>query len=302
MDVVRIPVDGQLRELTRHGEADFPIQYYVDRLHLCSGQAIPLHWHGELEFWKAEGGTAQVQIGSQTVILPSGWGIFINANVLHGFRQAEGEQDLDCPNIVFKDELIAPVSGRAHRRYVGPILADQRIPFLVLDPGCTWHKEILDGLERVFQALRDGGICYELTVQGELGAIWRILYQNRDRIPMAEAGKGRRQLQIYVQKMLAFIHENYAAPISLADIAAAAGISKSQAARCFHSCLHTSPVRYLLIIRMDMAKHALAGGTDTVGEISMQCGFQSAGYFCRSFRIQTGMTPLAYRLQAQREK
>lgn len=96
------------------------------------------------------------------------------------------------------------------------------MPFLVLDPGCTWHKEILDGLERVFQALRDGGICYELTVQGELGAIWRILYQNRDRIPMAEAGKGRRQLQIYVQKMLAFIHENYAAPISLADIAAAA--------------------------------------------------------------------------------
>lgn len=59
-------------------------------LHLFSGQAIPLHWHGELEFWKAEGGTAQVQIGSQTVILPSGWGIFINANVLHGFRQAEG--------------------------------------------------------------------------------------------------------------------------------------------------------------------------------------------------------------------
>ena len=39
------PVDGKMRELTRHGTDDFPIQYYVDELHRFSGHTIPLHWH-----------------------------------------------------------------------------------------------------------------------------------------------------------------------------------------------------------------------------------------------------------------
>ena len=58
------PVDGKMRELTRHGTDDFPIQNYVDELHRFSGHTIPLHWHPELEIWKAEGGNVTVQVGS----------------------------------------------------------------------------------------------------------------------------------------------------------------------------------------------------------------------------------------------
>lgn len=302
MNVMEIPVDQRLHELTRHGEADFPIQYYVDRPRLFPRGTIPLHWHGELEFWKAEGGDAVVQAGARTFSLARGCAVLINSNVLHSFRQPDGARDLDCPNIVFKDELIAPVSGRAHRKYVAPLVTDPRIPYLLLAPGCPWHEEILAGLERVFQLLRGGGPCYEMAVQEELIRIWRVLFLHRDGIPRVQAGESRRHLQISVQKMLSFIHSRYGSPVTLADIAAAAGISKSQAARCFQDCLHTSPVSYLLAYRIEMAKHALAGGLDTVGEISAQCGFQSASYFCRLFRAQTGMTPLQYRTQAPPEE
>lgn len=105
-------------------------------------------------------------------------------------------------------------------------------------------------------------------------------------------------LQIRTQKMLSFIHSSYHLPISLADIARSAGISKSEASRCFQACLHTSPVSYLLSFRIRMARHALSTDQGTTEQISAACGFQSASYFCRMFRRYTGMSPRQYRNQS----
>lgn len=62
MNFSPFPLNDNMRELTRHGSALFPIQYYVDELSYFANHTIPLHWHPELEFWVANGGPVDVQV------------------------------------------------------------------------------------------------------------------------------------------------------------------------------------------------------------------------------------------------
>lgn len=300
MSMKQIPIDEKMRELTQHGSEDFPIEYYLDELFLFPEQTLPLHWHPELEFWKAEGGDNLIQIGSETIFLKDQSAVLIHPDVLHGFRQADPSQQLYCPNIVFKEELIAPVTSRIYQSYVAPLLTDRRIPYILLSPENPWQKEILDCLEEIFSVMKNTKIpCYEMIIQRTLSQIWQILFLNKDSIPVTGAPKNERLLQIRIQKMLTFIHSSYSRPVNLEDIAASAGISRSEASRCFQACLHTSPVNYLLSFRIEMAKYELSRSQDTIEEISLKCGFQTSSYFCRIFRKETGWTPLMYRRMNQ---
>lgn len=186
------PVDGKMRELTRHGTDDFPIQYYVDELHRFSGHTIPLHWHPELEIWKAEGGNVTVQVGAETLLLEEGSAIFINANTLHGFTLPDETRTPACPNIVFKGELAAPVTSMIYKKYIAPILSDPCIPYILLQPSYAWQANILEHLEQIFFLMKTPAApCPELGVQRELGWIWQLLWTNREQIPLSEGKKMR---------------------------------------------------------------------------------------------------------------
>lgn len=310
-----ILLDSDLREQAAHGSASFPIQYYVDELYLYPEQTIPLHWHPELEFYVCRGGKIQIQINSTAIQLHSGWGVLLNRNVFHSFHQIDSTGHCECPNIVFSEELIAPLSSTIYQSYVKPLTVNTELPFIVLHPQIPWQKEILNRLDIVFSLLQKYGTvgvygcapfieyehagissnCYEMQVQREISNIWQIIYSHLAELPHTPVSKAKHLLQVRMQKMLTFIYLHYADAISLDDIAAAANISKSEASRCFHAYLHTSPVNYLLQYRIEKSRELLLDSSKSIQEISLTCGFRSASYFCKIFREQTGITPAQYR-------
>lgn len=315
MQTPQLSVNENMRELTPHGSAAFPIQYYVDELSNFPNQTIPLHWHPELEFYIANGSSVHIQLGKTNICLEDGCGIFINSNVLHSFQQAEANCQCLCPNIVFLDEFIAPASSSIYQHYVRPITMNRQLPYIILSPRHFWQKEILIHLDRVFSLLQKYGSdgffgkppvlkfehddltsnCFELAVQNELNQIWQLLFAYLREIPLISSAKNEHLLQIRMQKMLGYIQNNYSRQISLEEIAASADISKSEAARCFQAYLHTSPVNYLLQYRIEKARYELSNGMDTIEIISRRCGFQSTSYFCKVFRKQLQMTPKQFR-------
>ncbi|MNP54957.1 Cupin domain protein [compost metagenome] len=111
MHIDSMPLDQTCYEKIRHGQPNFPIQFYVDELHKFINRRVPLHWHHEYEFFVARGGTVEVQVGHHSIELHPNDGIFIRGNVLHGFRQFNEKEVCECPNIVFATELIAPHSS-----------------------------------------------------------------------------------------------------------------------------------------------------------------------------------------------
>lgn len=67
--------------------------------------------------------------------------------------------------------------------------------------------------------------------------------------------------------------------------------------RRFKERTGVSPVTYLNDLRIEHAKHLLrkSGGTDSVAEIAYLSGFYDQRYFSQVFRKRTGMTPVEYR-------
>lgn len=313
MEVFRMPLKENFQELIEHGKADFPIQYYVNSLHIA-GNSVPLHWHPNLEFFVVHCGRVHVQAGNGEVTLEQGEGIFLNTNCLHSYESCGGEPCY-CPNVVLQPEFIAPVNSAINTHYVMPITLNSQLPYVVLDRSAEWKRDILECLDRVFSMLQVYGEissygeapelefksqpgereCFEIRVQCEINRAWALLYSHMGEIELAPAVKNEHVLQIRMQKMIGFIQQHYAEDVSLQDIANSASISRSEASRCFQSYLHTSPVSYLLKYRVERSMQLLRDNNMTVEAVALECGFSSSAYFCKLFRSHTGMTPKQYR-------
>ena len=96
-------------------------------------------------------------------------------------------------------------------------------------------------------------------------------------------------------RLIRFIEENYAARISVADIAGSAAVSQSECLRCFRGTIGASPIRYLKQFRIQKAAQLLSSTREDVAEIGAQCGFEDASYFTKTFRELKGIAPSAYR-------
>ncbi|WP_186567052.1 helix-turn-helix domain-containing protein [Lawsonibacter celer] len=91
------------------------------------------------------------------------------------------------------------------------------------------------------------------------------------------------------------IHARYAQRLTLEKIAACASISVSEALRCFHTGIQTTPVQYLNDYRLNRAADRLLTTADSITAVAAAAGFENAGYFCRVFKKRYGCTPGAFR-------
>jgi AraC-like DNA-binding protein len=87
----------------------------------------------------------------------------------------------------------------------------------------------------------------------------------------------------------------YAEPLTVADLAAAAGLSPAYFSREFRRSFGESPHQYLLTRRLERAAALLRTTDRSVTEICFAVGLSSLGSFTTSFRRMFDTTPLAHR-------
>ena len=286
-----ILLDHQLREQISRDMFDFPVAFYCDELADLPNRAGPMHWHPYFEIATAQSGVLDYQVGQTHTILEPGDSIFVNQNMLHGIRQVSGAAPDPLPIIVFSGTVIAPENSAIYQNYIQPILACSSLPFVVFRQGNDLWNEVHRQIRAIYCAMRERPVCYELAVQRSLCCILEAVFRNPDFLPKSEASRVQLNAQIRLQKMLSYIYENYTRTITLADIAGAANISRSEAGRCFQAYLGCSPVEALIQHRLETARHLLQQTTMTLQEISFACGFHSVNYFSRQFRRKYGYSP-----------
>lgn len=88
---------------------------------------------------------------------------------------------------------------------------------------------------------------------------------------------------------------SYAEPLTVADLAAAAGLSPAYFARAFHRAFGETPHRYLLSRRLERAARLLTTTDWPVARVCTSVGLSSIGSFTTSFRRTFGCTPTEYR-------
>lgn len=87
---------------------------------------------------------------------------------------------------------------------------------------------------------------------------------------------------------------NYAEPLDLAGLAAAAGVSKYHFLRCFAAEYGETPMQYVTRRRIERASDLLRATNLTVTEVCTLVGYSSLGSFSQRFTELVGMTPSAY--------
>ena len=78
------------------------------------------------------------------------------------------------------------------------------------------------------------------------------------------------------------------------ELEALTGLTRYELARQFRLMCGTSPYRYLLMRRLDFARHQLTQGRSLV-EVALEAGFADQAHFSRMFKATFGITPALYR-------
>jgi AraC-like DNA-binding protein len=94
-----------------------------------------------------------------------------------------------------------------------------------------------------------------------------------------------------LKRSTAYIEANLGAPITIKDMARAAGMSVFHFSRRFRRDFGVPPHRYLLRRRVEHSMQLLFKTDLTITEIAFRVGYQNISHFTALFRREVGTTP-----------
>ena len=282
-------VDHTRRELQAHGTPEFPCAGY-ETLYTAGPEGdICWHWHEDMELWQVLEGEMELRVPGHALLLREGECAAVNQNVLHA-GEAKGLCRLRA--LVFSPALVTGGADTVFaRRYLRPLNACAAFD------ACALGAEEGRAFEEAFAALSAGGEGFEFAVRGALSRLCLALF--RRFAPAKQTGAPPDLDGERLRAMLAFLHENYARPIQLCEVARAANVSARECLRCFRRAIQTPPMQYLLKYRVQRGAEMLRDHpADTVAQVAASCGFDSPSNFSKNFRRFYGLSPKDYRSRA----
>jgi AraC family transcriptional regulator len=109
---------------------------------------------------------------------------------------------------------------------------------------------------------------------------------------------GRGPLREQIRRAVYYIHEHFAADISLASLATEAGLSPFHFARLFRDSTGLAPHQYVVQCRVERARELLLSGAQSTAEIAVAVGFCDQSHLTTHFKRVFGLTPKKFRQQA----
>ncbi|MFZ4796287.1 MAG: AraC family transcriptional regulator [Bacteroidia bacterium] len=95
-------------------------------------------------------------------------------------------------------------------------------------------------------------------------------------------------------QVVSFIRENITNKIELKSIAKNAGLSTSTLYRLFKNEMGISPVEFIILEKIKLAKRYLTNKDIYIKNVSYEAGFEDSNYFIRMFKHYEGITPKQY--------
>ncbi len=287
----QIPVDDKGRETKIHGTSQFPIAAYRSTLHY----PVPWHWHEDLEAGMVRRGTVRLSAGTEEYLIGPGQGFLLNTNLIHSLHRSTRES-CEMISLVFSPRIVAgSMESVFWQKYMAPLLNGRAPRVLILKEDNPWHMQIRKDIETAWDALVQEPAGYEFAVREALSdSVFTLSRHVSEPAPEPDRRQVREEERIMT--MLAFIEDHFSEEITLKQISAAAAVSESECLRCFRHILHTSPVRYLKLLRIRKAAALLKNPGMKISDAAGMCGFLDMSYFSGAFREVYGISPKEYRL------
>lgn len=148
---------------------------------------------------------------------------------------------------------------------------------------------LVNAMERLF-ALVDNPLEAKVMVP-------LVLREIHFRILMAKNGSTLRQLLMRdsyasrIAKAINLIRRDYAAPLSVSDLAAVAGMSTSSFHEHFKAVTSFTPLQYQKDLRLLHARRLLQEGDHNVSAAAFEVGYESPTQFSREYARKFGVSP-----------
>jgi AraC family transcriptional regulator len=202
-------------------------------------------------------------------------------------------------SVFFQDGFVEEV----HRGVTQPVstqldIPDGARPGSLIFPQCLEPEPsgVLSALRALHAARSRGKTSRTATEEAFLRiANTLVLEQSRtteatSRLPSVRAST-REELIRRVLRGRDFLLSRMAEPISLAEAARAAGLSRYHFLRVFRAAFQVTPHQFLTMQRLARARLLLRSGKHTVTEVCFESGFQSVSSFSSLFRRHFGISP-----------
>lgn len=257
-------------------------------------EMIPLHRHEFSELTIITGGMASHMTAQGRYPISAGDVFFIPPEHPHGFSETKG---LSLSNVLFLPKRL-PAPTEELSRMPGYQALFESEPRYRDAQGFVGHLRLPpDELDRVMTLVRELDAEAKRYVPGGAALVAALFLQLMVRLARsydAHASSGGRRL-LAVQKAIRHIEERHAEAIELGVLAKKAGMSLSTFKRAFKAVTGTSPIDYLMQVRLARACHLLRDADKTVTEAALAAGFGDSNYFARQFRARMGCTPREWR-------
>ena len=239
------------------------------------GHAFPRHSHESLTVGVFGAGNGSISVSRGTFRATPGAILAIGAEETHSADPLRGggwTYRSIYPSRALVDLAVGPESS-AGRRFSQPVVHDEKLAQRIslvhaaLDSD-TPSMRIEESLLGVLRSLLD-----------------RHTEKRDDRVTITSSHA--------VSRARAYLEENFARPVKLAELAAICGITAWHLVHSFRDSTGIPPHAYLTQVRVSRARDMLLDG-EALSSVAYRCGFSDQSHLTRVFKRIHGVTPGAY--------
>ena len=273
-------------ELKQHGTEDFPIElYHIDSSH--TRYEMSSHWHNEIEIIRVLDGMLNVRLNNSSYTVKKNEIIFSNSETVH---QAS---PIDCVYECLDFHLdFIPISDNGSKYFIESLKNHE---YIIKEYHNDTSSSFCVAVNQLFDAMANQSSGYKFKVIGALYNLFGTIVDLHLYQPTDSALVGSDKNVPKLKKVLSFIRTNYDSPITLEDMAQAAGMSPKYFCYFFKDMTTKTPVEYLNTYRVEKASRKLLNTDLSVTDIAFSSGFNDLSYFIKTFKSTKGITPAKFR-------
>jgi len=156
---------------------------------------------------------------------------------------------------------------------------------------------MIDALHRAAADPADSRLYVDALVHALAAHLLQHYSRGRQARGAMPAQRPDRLVPRRIRRVTDYIRANLAADLAISELAAQAGLSSFHFARVFRRETGETPHQFVTRLRLEQAARLLRATRQTVLQIAIAVGFESASHFSVQFKRGYGVTPLAYRLR-----
>ncbi len=228
---------------------------------------------------------------------------------LHGLKTMEGESRSDLAYPIDAERELVKHTSQGNRREAQSVL-EHLLGVILYSAGADVEvikSRVLELVILLSRAAVEGGA----DVEQIFGINYRYIVHVRSLTTFEELARWTRRItdrfielvftfrdlrhSKYILQTVSYLKRTFRDQASVCEVAAAVGLSSSYLSALFRREIGMTLTEYRTMLRMEYAKQKLLTGNDSIGAISMDCGYEDQSYFTKVFRKTTGILPGRYR-------